>query len=132
MGEVRLNPCSETLILRPGRRGTLTNLNKMETPHRECVAGYLRFGRTNSNFMNENKDGAAIMQRLSRMRCSVERIGAFTPVFAGLCGTVHRWSGTVPGSEFGTVPGLQRTTSQELRAALRPGQAQAATGIGSQ
>ena len=70
-----------------------------------------------------------------QQRCGLKWIGLFPDavqrvahkgVYArlrGLCEAVLRRSGIVPNAEPGTVPGLQRTTPQELRAALRPGQA---------
>jgi hypothetical protein len=47
---------------------------------------------------------------------------ALTPVFAGYAERCSAGPGPFQTLAFGTVPGLQRTTPQELRAALRPGQ----------
>src|ERR1700692_1182485 len=85
------------------------------------------------------------MQRWSRPRAAVsilfpdavQRVahkGAYARL-RGLCGAVLRRSGivrdhalskaeNVPDPKCGTIPGLQRSTSQELRAAQRPGKVQ--------
>ena len=50
------------------------------------------------------------VRRLSRMRCSVELIRAFTPVFAGYAERCTAGPGPFQALVVGTVPGLQRTT----------------------
>src|ERR1700686_4255727 len=63
------------------------------------------------------RGGSGYWDGLSRMRCSVELIRAFTPVFAGYAERCTAGPGPFQALEVGTVPGLQRTTEEVLRGA---------------
>src|SRR5580704_3862011 len=65
--------------------------------------------------------GGVMRLRFSRTRCSAEPLRSGAPQIRDRSTLYPLDSGDRPYSEPGTIPGLQRTTPQELRAALRPG-----------
>src|SRR6266446_5355543 len=91
----------------------------------DCVKRHCRPATVRSSPVTENLTlwpNRKVAQFVSRMRCSATRMQA------SLCSlhklksvrvVVHRWSGTATGTELGTVPGRQRSTTQSSLRRLR-------------